>query len=147
MAAEPKPRYAELTAATGCFEPARVADVQRKPLEQIWGDHMLAGATLLNEPKWTSGLYVFLHPESNGHRHRAVGACSKCLTDTSSFGSVTLENVAAAIRSQTDAQWVDALAERYLGWNRIDELGRRRHDHGQPELRRTVEAPAMPRMV
>ncbi len=117
--AEPKPRYAALTAAMGCFDPSHLAQLKAKPLEQIWRDHMLAGAMLLNEPKWKSGLYVFVYPQDNTQCERAVKAYSACLTDSSSFGSVTLEKIVAAISMHTDAEWVRSLAERYLAWQRV----------------------------
>ena len=80
---------------------------------------------LLNEPKWESGLYVFLYPQDNSQCEQAVQAYSACLTDSSSFGSVTLEKVVAALRMQTQAEWVRAVADRYLAWERVEETALR----------------------
>lgn len=65
--AEHRPRYDEVTKAMGCFKPELVAALRRKPVEQIWRDHMLAGSMLLASSEWETGLYVFLYPETTSH--------------------------------------------------------------------------------
>jgi len=115
-----KPRYAELAAAMGCFDLARLAKLKAKPLEQIWRDHLLAGAMLMGESRWGSGLYVLLYPQDNPQCRRAAAAYSECLTDASTFGAITLEKLVTTLRMQTDAEWVRLLIERYLAWQRVE---------------------------
>jgi hypothetical protein len=125
--AEHRPRYDEVTAAMGCFKPDRVSGLRRKPIEQLWRDHILAGSMLLDPaPGWEAGLYVFLYPEGNEACRAAAQLYRDCLTNTQTFDAVTLEAVVAAIEAETDAPWIRELRDRYLGWEKIDRLMARR---------------------
>jgi hypothetical protein len=117
--AEHRPRYDEVTESMGCFKPDLVAGLRRKPVEQIWRDHMLAGAMLLASSEWETGLYVFLYPEDNVPCRAAVQLYRDYLSDDKTFDSATLEQVIDAIERETDARWIRDLRERYLGWGKI----------------------------
>lgn len=117
--AEHRPRYDEVTAAMGCFKPELVAGLRRKPVEQIWRDHMLAGSMLLASSDWETGLYVFLYPEDNEPCRAAVQLYRDHLSDSGTFDAVTLEQFVDAIGKETDARWVRDVRDRYLGWEKI----------------------------
>jgi hypothetical protein len=116
-----RPRYDEVTREMGCFDVDKLADVKKKPLEQIWRDHMLAGA-LLHADDYEDGFFVFLHPERNEYCAEAVKDYQSCLKDTSTFVPWTLQQVCDAVVDKTDAEWVDLFYERYLDFYRIDQL-------------------------
>jgi hypothetical protein len=118
--AEHRPRYDEVTKAMLCFKNELVAGLRRKPVEQIWRDHMLAGSMLLASATWSSGLYVFLYPEDNEACRAAVQLYGEYLADSKTFQAVTLENLVAAIARETTMPWVDELQDRYLDWEKID---------------------------
>lgn len=113
--AEHRPRYDEVTKAMGCFKSDLLAGLRRKPVEQIWRDHMLAGSMLLAPSDWTTGLYVFLYPEENEACRAAVQLYREYLSDARTFDSVTLEKVIDAIAGETNAAWIRDLRRRYLG--------------------------------
>ena len=117
--AEHRARYDEVTNAMGCFKPDLVAGLRRKPLEQIWRDHMLAGSMLLASSDWETGLYVFLYPAENEPCRAAVQLYTEYLSEGTTFDSVTLEAVVEGIEQETDASWIRALRERYLGWGKL----------------------------
>lgn len=113
-AAPHRPRYDELADAMGCF-PADRARLKTKPLQQIWRDHLLAGALLGGGLGYDEGAFVFLYPEANAACARAVAAYRAELTSDATFVAWTLEDVvetqrAAGVRSAA------ALAARYLDW-------------------------------
>jgi hypothetical protein len=112
-------RYDEVTRAMGCFKPDRLAGLRRKPVEQIWRDHMLAGSMLLPPSPWETGLYVFLYPENNEACRAAVQLYRDYLSSDRTFDSITLERVVEAIELETDAAWVRAVRGRYLGWHKL----------------------------
>ena len=121
--AEHRPRYDEVTAAMRCFKPDRVNGLRRKPVEQLWRDHMLAGSMLLDTTAgWDAGLYVFLYPEDNEACRAAAQLYRDYLTSTQTFCSLTIEAVVQAIEDETDAPWIRDLRDRYLGWEKIDPL-------------------------
>lgn len=61
-----RPRYSEVAQLMGCFRPGSEAVLQQLPLEQLWRDHLLAGA-ILHHPRsnFDEGAFVLLHPEIN----------------------------------------------------------------------------------
>lgn len=119
--AEHRPRYDEVTRAMGCFKPDLVAGLRRKPIEQIWRDHMLAGSMLLGSPSpWESGLYAFLYPEENEPCRAAVQLYREYLLDDRTFASVALEALTVAIERETSATWIRQLRDRYLRWDKIE---------------------------
>jgi hypothetical protein len=119
--AEHRPRYDEVTRAMGCFKPDLVAGLRRKPVEQIWRDHMLAGSMLLGSspPPWESGLYVFLYPDDNEPCRAAVQLYREYLSDDRTFDVVTLEKLSDAIELETSASWIGEVRSRYLDWQQL----------------------------
>jgi hypothetical protein len=115
-------RYHELTRAMRCFKPELVAGLQKKPIEQIWRDHMLAGSMLLASPAWETGLYVFLYPEDNEPCRAAVQLYREYLSDARTFDSLTIEKLLEAVEGETTATWVRDIRDRYLGWEKIDRV-------------------------
>ena len=106
-----------------CFKVECVPGLRRKPVEQLWRDHMLAGSMLLDtSAAWETGLYVFLYPADNEPCRRAAQLYQSYLSDVRSFAAVTIEEVVAAIESATDAMWIGQVRDRYLGWEKIDHL-------------------------
>lgn len=120
-AAGHRARYDEVAALMGVFKPARLADLQRRPLQQIWRDHLLAGA-LKAVDGFDEGHFVFLYAEGNTRCADAVANYQSCLTDTQTFVPWTLGAFVAALRQHTSAPWVDAFFGRYLDFARIDRL-------------------------
>jgi hypothetical protein len=118
-------RYDEVTRAMGCFKPERLDALRRKPIEQLWRDHMLCGSMLLAAPAdWETGLYAFLYPEDNGPCRAAVERYRDSLSDSRTFDAVTLEAIVSAIEAETDAMWIREIRSRYLAWEKLKDLGR-----------------------
>lgn len=119
--AEHRPRYDEVTRAMGGFKPDLVAGLRRKPVEQIWRDHMLAGSMLLGSTApWESGLYVFLYPDDNEPCRAAVQLYREYLSDARTFASLTLEKLTEAIDLETGAaSCIRDVRARYLDWGQL----------------------------
>lgn len=121
--AKHRPRYDEVTFKMGCFKPDLVSGLRRKPIEQLWRDHMLAGSMLIDTAAgWETGLYVFLSPEGNEACRAAVQLYRHHLTSAGTFDSVTLEAIIAAIEAETDAAWIRELRDRYCAPKKIGRL-------------------------
>jgi len=118
-----KARYDEVADQMGCFRPDCRERLRLMPLQQIWRDHLLAGA-VRRVKEFDDGWFVFLYPEGNGHCAKAVEAYRACLTCSDTFADWTLESVLQAIGQHTAAEWVDLFADRYLAFGKIDEACR-----------------------
>lgn len=120
-AASHKPRYDALADAMGCFAAEHRAALQKKPLQQMWRDHLLAGAMLAaRDDGWASGLYVFLHAADNTRCARAAARYAECLTDARTFAPLTLEHFIATLHQYATGTWVRDVEDRYLGWSKLE---------------------------
>lgn len=117
-AAKHRARYDELADRLGCFCEDRSA-LKKKPLQQIWRDHLLAGAVLGGGLGYEEGAFVFLYPSANDACARALAAYRAQLTSEATFATWTLEDLVAAQRD-AGAPAAAALAERYLDWEVVD---------------------------
>ena len=116
-----KSRYDQVARAMACFAEEQLGSLRAAPLEQIWRDHVLAGA-MLASGAWTCGSYVFLYPAANVHCASAATKYLDCLTSSSTFEALTLERFVDVLERHTSAAWVRELRGRYLGWEKIDAL-------------------------
>lgn len=123
-AASHKPRYDEVATGMGCFVDQRRADLRRRPLQQVWRDHLLAGSMLLPDAGlgFSEGRFVFLYPRPNIPCQRAVDAYRECLSDSATFDAWTLEGLVADLRSEQVGSWVELVDARYLDWDRVGAL-------------------------
>lgn len=115
-------RYDELAAAMLCFKEASFKDLKQKPLQQIWRDHLLAGALRLDVDSYSAGFFAFLYPRGNENCARAVKAYSSCLTNSETFVPWTLEAVVEGIRAEGGGTWIEMFARRYVAFDRVDAL-------------------------
>lgn len=119
-AAPHRARYDEVAAAMGCFVDNRAA-LRAPPLQQIWRDHLLAGALSAAGVGYDEGAFVFLAPRDNLACRRAVAKYREHLTNEATFEAWTLEDVIRPFEGEPDAHWCRALRERYLAFERIDD--------------------------
>jgi hypothetical protein len=107
------PRYIEVTERSGVFSRAAIEAVNGTDLCEMWLEHLLL-LSMLQHPDgtWAWGRYVVVFPAGNPD---VVSACVRyhdLLVDTSTFSSVSIEELLAAdaLPRNTTA----ALRERYL---------------------------------
>lgn len=120
-AASHRDRYDEVAATMGCFVAERDA-LRSRPYQQIWRDHLLAGALVAAGVGFDEGAFVFLAPRDNGACARAVSGYRSHLTDEATFLALSLEDVHAALAPEGDATWHDAFFARYLDFARVERL-------------------------
>jgi hypothetical protein len=109
-------RYEELAEAMGCFVPERLPELRKRPLEQFWRNHLLAGSLVHAETfGFNEGKFVLLYPSRNVIVGGAGELYRTCLTDEAMFSTWTLESVLDAIVDAGGGQWVQAVRERYVG--------------------------------
>jgi len=127
--AEMKDRYFEVARDMDCFKKDCFDILQKKPLEQIWRDHLLAGSLLYPKKdklkndfkdKFKDGFFVFLYPQNNLHCQEAVEQYRQCLTIDRTFQDWTLEKVAGTIKQNTDDSWIYELIDRYLDFEKLE---------------------------
>ena len=113
-----KDRYDQIADQMGCFKESNREDLKDQPLQQIWRDHLLAGIHRIADG-FEEGFFVFLYPQKNTHCSSAVADYERCLTNTDTFASWTIESVAGAIKRCTDDPWIDLFINRYLAFEKV----------------------------
>lgn len=84
---------------------------------------MLAGSLLGDRERgYEDGFFVFLYPSGNESCARAVEMYAACLAARTSFVPCTLEALVAAVEAEGGGPWVQVFAERYLGFEKIENL-------------------------
>lgn len=118
-AAPHRPRYDELAELMGCFRPESRAPLTRQPLQQLWRDHLLLGATRVVDA-FEDAQFVVLHPRENEACRTAIEAYRASLSDTSSFDSWLLEDLLHFLVTNTDAEWPSLVFDRYCDFSKLD---------------------------
>lgn len=111
-------RYFEIASQMGCFKSNAMEQLQQKPLEQIWRDHMLAGS-ILQADDFDDGFFVFLYPKDNNHCSQAIKDYRNCLTDSKTFEAWLIEDVVSTIEQFTQDRWIHLLYDRYLDFDKL----------------------------
>jgi len=101
-----------------CFRDDCREKLKIKPLQQIWRDHLLAGATQLVDG-YADGMFVFMYPSGNDYCANAVSKYQSCLINQNSFTSWTLEQVIETLRNTSNASWIDQFYKRYLDFEKL----------------------------
>lgn len=118
-------RYDELSEGSGVFKDARSLCLRAMPLQQLWREHLLSRAMMI-EGLYDVGLFVVAHPERNLQVGEAVTAYKKELAFEaqleSGFGSVTIERLLEGRRADGDVAFADAFQARYLDIERVEKL-------------------------
>jgi hypothetical protein len=112
----PKPRNRtrnlEVAERSQAFAPGAAEPLMgRTELAVMWLEHLLLLSMLQHESgAWSWGRYVVVHPAGNGDFARLCADYRTRLADDTTFSSLTLEELLAALPRRTAA----ALRERYL---------------------------------
>ena len=103
---EPKPRYGELSDASGLFTDPAAAALRSNPLQQLWREHLLAQSMIANG-LYDEGYLIMIAPTLK-HVHDGAEAYQAQLREPEDgkvrFVNVTLEDVIEVMRLATRAR-------------------------------------------
>ena len=119
---ELKPRYDELSDASGLFIDPNAAALRTNPLQQFWREHVLA-QSMIDHGLYDEGYLVTIAPALNYHVQDATEAYHAQLRESEDgkvrFVNLPLEDVIEVIRP-SDQEHVDALHRRYCDFWLVD---------------------------
>lgn len=119
-----RPRYDELSRASGLFKDPDHPDLRAAPLQQLWRQHMLAAAMVQNG-LYSAGRFIVIAPALNRRVWSAVAQFNSHLVQDDpvvTFDAVTLESVISAIRKAGAKETASLLHERYCDFAPLDAL-------------------------
>ena len=116
--AEHRCRYDEVASHMGCFRATSLSKLQRRPLQQIWRDHLLVGAH-----QWVDGyddaFFAFLYPHRNKACVQAISEYRACLNNNHSFCEWTLESLITVLERHSKDPWIRQFRARYIDFSRL----------------------------
>lgn len=124
-----KTRYDELSVESGLFKPGSLDILRRRPIQQIWRDHLLSIAHLkLKKEGFDEGFFIYLFPKKNIECQLAVNYYTMQfnsydpITETynekvTGFYIRYLEDFILKLRQIVQENWTKELINRYLGDN------------------------------
>lgn len=115
-------RYDDVADVMGCFREETGTRLREQPLQQIWRDHLLAGAHL-HADDFSDGLFAFLYPRENSHCAAAIEDYRISLSNEHTFTVWTLDDVLETVRQYTSADWTAIFFDRYLNFAKLREPG------------------------
>jgi len=119
---ELKPRYDELSDASGLFTDPAAAALRSNPLQQVWREHLLA-QSMIGDGLYDEGYVVVIAPALNYHVQDAADAYYTHLREPEDgkvrFVNLTLEDVIEVIRL-SDPEHAEALHRRYCDFWLVD---------------------------
>ncbi len=119
---ELKPRYDELSEASGLFTEPAAAALRTSPLAQLWREHLLAQSMIANG-LYDEGYLVVIAPSLNYHVQDAAEVYQAHLREPEDgkvrFVNLTLEDVIETIRL-SDPAHAEALHRRYCNFWLVD---------------------------
>ena len=119
---ELKPRYDELSDASGLFIDPAAAALRTNPLQQVWREHLLA-QSMIDAGLYDEGYLVTIAPALNYHVQDAADAYHAHLREPEDgkvrFVNLTLEDVIETIRLSDQAH-AEALHRRYCDFWLVD---------------------------
>lgn len=118
-----RPRYEELTHASGLYIDPGSPHLRADPFQQLWREHLLA-QTMLQNDLYDEGTFLFIAPKLNWYAQNAARAYA-CQLDEPKAGhpaflNVQLETVVEAIRAAGSTELADKLHRRYCDFWLVD---------------------------
>jgi hypothetical protein len=120
-------RHEEVAVNSEVFIREQLVRLKKKPLEQIWRDHLVALSMLQADDKWTQGTFVYLAPGGNIPCAKGAAEYAACLTDKRTFEYWKLESLVSDISTKSNADWIRKFEDRYLGFEKIDAIRQREY--------------------
>ena len=101
-----------------CFLDSQLPKLMKRPLQQIWRDHLLMGAHQIVD-NFDDAFFVFLYPEQNKACSNVVEQYKTCLSHNSSFQSWTLEELVSCLQKHSSQPWIQDFYDRYLDFSKL----------------------------
>ncbi len=124
---ELNPRYTDLAHSSGLFRELDHAALRVNPLQQLFREHLLAQATVMRGD-YAEAYFVLIAPRLNHLVQNSAALYASFLTEPVPgqvpFINVHLEQLVEAYGWAGDTDHGIALHQRYLAWDKVDEVVR-----------------------
>jgi hypothetical protein len=122
--ADHRPRYDELSDASGLYRDGAAGALRANPLQQLWREHMLAQSMVMHG-LYETGLFVVIAPALNSHVQAGAALYADHLRsdgDGIGFRSIALEDVLTVVGAQGAEELEAELRDRYCDFEPVHAL-------------------------
>lgn len=123
--AELNPRYSGLAESSGLYKVPTSAVLRVNPLQQLFREHLLAQAAVMRGD-WAEAIYAIVAPQDNHLVQRGAelyaAHLSQPLPGQVPFVNITLEQFIQAVGLAGEADYANALHDRYCAWWKVEEI-------------------------
>lgn len=118
-----RPRYDELSQASGLFIDPEHPALREAPLQQIWRQHLLS-FTMIQNGCFSAGRFIMIAPALNRAAQDAIAQYRTHLSTRGivSFDAISFEQLIEAIRRSGARDVAEQLHERYVDFTPVDAL-------------------------
>ena len=118
-----KKRYEEVSEESEVFDMSKLEELKKKPIQQIWRDHLLALSMSKINKEYDFGDFVYLYPKGNTNCQNGVNKYQTVIKENteSHFIPLTLEKFIEELKKICDENWVSDFEDRYLNFEKINK--------------------------
>ncbi|MBE9469231.1 MAG: hypothetical protein IMY72_13040 [Bacteroidetes bacterium] len=117
-----KRRYEEISTESGFIDLTKIEDLKKKPVQQIWRDHLLTLSLFITNLDYKRGDFIYLFPMGNNECVEAIKKYQKTfLPDKENyFKPLTIEKLTEKIKDYCSKKWIIDFKDRYLNFDKIE---------------------------
>lgn len=117
-----KDRYEEIAKDSGIFDLSRLDDLKKKPIQQVWRDHLLTLSLFISNNDYSRGDFVYLFPADNKECVDAITRYEQTfLSDKETyFKPLTIERIVEVLETYSTEKWIEEFKDRYLNFKKIE---------------------------
>lgn len=118
-----KTRYEEIAKQSGVFDLSKIEDLKRKPIQQIWRDHLLTLSMSKINKDFDFGDFIYLFPKENVNCQNGVNKYERIFKEKieNHFIPLTIEDFIDELKKVCNEKWVSDFEDRYLKFEKIEK--------------------------
>lgn len=116
--------YESISQKSKIFNLAKLEDLKKKPIQQIWRDHLLALSLFITNQDYAIGDFVYLYPSGNINCLKGIEKYKLTFSKVKEkhFKPLTIEELIKKLKKYSRENWINEFEYRYLKFDKIINL-------------------------
>jgi hypothetical protein len=117
-----KERYEEISKESGFFNLSQLENLKKRPIQQIWRDHLLTLSLFISNKDYFRGDFIYLFPSENLECVNAIEKYKQTFIPNKEtyFKPLTIEKIVQILKENSTENWIIELEKRYLKFINIE---------------------------
>ena len=119
-----KEAYGEISKVSELFNMSLLDNLKKKPIQQIWRDHLLVLSMFLKNDDYKTGDFIYLYPSENLNCKSGIEQYKLTFNNSNEnyFKPLTLEKFVKTIKLFSSENWIEEFEYRYLKFDKIKSV-------------------------